>query len=417
MKKIIFLVILLSNALLSQDEIDILFDDVIQNALNFNLNGNGARAAGLGYSFTGIADDASAISWNPAGLTQLYQMEASIVGRLGAGTGSVEGFSDIGVNSWDIDVKSKFQLNFLSIVVPFSIGDFNIVGGLAYRRMYDFSRETTSTIETDGMFLGFFDQTQTDRISGGINAISPSLGIQLSDMFSIGATVNILSGTEEGTRDFDKDGFSEELFNYEIEYSGVAIDLGVLFKPTENLSFGANLNLPHTRTYKFKNLQIINTMYGGFQSVDLEAPLFFRAGVGFRANDNLLFAFDYSNRPASKVVWKLKEFGERDKEIGGEDLNSIHFGAEYLITSGNSVIPVRLGFYTDPSNAVDDSGEQIVTKVLTAGIGIILGNVVLDGSFEWGKTESVENEDFDITFKGNGFLMSLGAVIHFGGDE
>jgi len=38
---------------------------------DLNFTGNGARAAAMGYAFTGLADDATAISWNPAGLAQL----------------------------------------------------------------------------------------------------------------------------------------------------------------------------------------------------------------------------------------------------------------------------------------------------------------------------------------------------------
>ena len=52
----------------------------------FALTGNGARAAGMGYAFTGVADDATAISWNSAGLTQLYSMEASVIGTFGFGS-------------------------------------------------------------------------------------------------------------------------------------------------------------------------------------------------------------------------------------------------------------------------------------------------------------------------------------------
>jgi len=66
--------------------------------LDFNLNGSGARAAGLGYAFTGIADDATAISWNPAGLTQIYGMEASAIARLGFGSGEVSGFTNMPIS-------------------------------------------------------------------------------------------------------------------------------------------------------------------------------------------------------------------------------------------------------------------------------------------------------------------------------
>ena len=37
----------------------------------FQINEHGARAMGMGGAFTAVANDASAIYWNPAGLTQL----------------------------------------------------------------------------------------------------------------------------------------------------------------------------------------------------------------------------------------------------------------------------------------------------------------------------------------------------------
>lgn len=41
--------------------------------------GSGARALGMGQAFIGIADDATAASWNPAGLIQLERPEISVV--------------------------------------------------------------------------------------------------------------------------------------------------------------------------------------------------------------------------------------------------------------------------------------------------------------------------------------------------
>ena len=39
--------------------------------------GSGARAVGMGGAFIAVADDATAASWNPAGLTQLKKPEIS----------------------------------------------------------------------------------------------------------------------------------------------------------------------------------------------------------------------------------------------------------------------------------------------------------------------------------------------------
>ena len=42
--------------------------------------GSGARALGMGGAFIGVADDATAASWNPGGLIQLETPEVSVVG-------------------------------------------------------------------------------------------------------------------------------------------------------------------------------------------------------------------------------------------------------------------------------------------------------------------------------------------------
>ena len=48
--------------------------------VNFNFIGSGARARSMGGAFIGVADDATAMSWNPAGLAKLDKAEASVVG-------------------------------------------------------------------------------------------------------------------------------------------------------------------------------------------------------------------------------------------------------------------------------------------------------------------------------------------------
>ncbi len=44
-----------------------------------NITGTGARALGMGGAFIAIADDATAASWNPAGLAWLVRPEMSVV--------------------------------------------------------------------------------------------------------------------------------------------------------------------------------------------------------------------------------------------------------------------------------------------------------------------------------------------------
>jgi len=57
------------------------------NAGNFLKFGIGARAMGMGNSFVAVADDATAVYWNPAGLTQVAenQVFVSYAERFGSG--------------------------------------------------------------------------------------------------------------------------------------------------------------------------------------------------------------------------------------------------------------------------------------------------------------------------------------------
>ena len=383
----------------------------IADEFDFTLNGNGARAAAMGYAFTGLADDATAISWNPAGLTQLYQMEASVIGRLGFGSASYEGFDSGIIDSWEADVSSSFQLNFASFVVPFSVSNLNVAGGIAYRRVYDFTSEITQTVMGPGL-LG--DVEIYDNVEGGINSIAPSIGVQLNEMFSVGATVNILSGTEDGNGELSVDGVVDPSFDYDysIDYSGVAIDLGVLIKATDQFSLGATFNLPHTRTVD----------YGSGFEIEADAPLFWTAGAAFRATDQLLLAFDYRSRPFSKIEGRGLFEGETILEYDlsdSEDMNSIHVGLEFLMEAGNNFVPLRLGFYTDPSPHVDNNNDQIVTNVFTAGLGIIMDKLIIDGAFEWAMTSYEDVDPFTgnpVDFSGNGFRFTFGGTLHLGGN-
>ena len=369
---------------------------IAQDSQLFVLNGSGARAAGMGNAFTGVADDATAISWNSAGLAQLYSAEASVIARFGFGSMSTD-HQDL---NYDVTTGSSFQLNFASLVFPFSVGDLNIVGGIAYRRVLDFTQNLEENIEIDG-----FEQTTKTENSGGIDAISPSIGVQLNEMISVGATVNIMTGStdykEEESGDFwDSTEESKE------EYSGVGIDIGILVKPSPTFQIGANLNLPQTLT-------IINESNDYDYEFKLKIPFFFSIGAAFRASDNLTIAADYRSRAWSNAK---VEFDSEEMEFTDQNANSFHVGMEYLAQAGKSVVPLRLGFYTLPTPGLDDNDDQITFSGITAGVGVILGNVILDGSFEYifgsyvGDTEDERNVDYTVS----DFRVTVGGTIHFG---
>jgi long-chain fatty acid transport protein len=96
-------------------------------ANGFNLDGVGSKAIGMGGAFIGLADDPSAVFWNPAGLTQtsrptLYGFEMNLIP-----TGKYQWtYAPLGV-SIDAKTKSKvYPVGALGYVQP--IGKKWVVG-------------------------------------------------------------------------------------------------------------------------------------------------------------------------------------------------------------------------------------------------------------------------------------------------
>ncbi|MFH0908328.1 MAG: hypothetical protein V1929_06165 [bacterium] len=105
-------------------------------------SGSGARALGLAGAFTAVADDATAASWNPAGLIQLETPEASFMLRASRETQKHHSGSE-SLTVGD-DEFENYTLNYLSGVYPFHVGERNFVFSLNYQEAYDFNQKFTA---------------------------------------------------------------------------------------------------------------------------------------------------------------------------------------------------------------------------------------------------------------------------------
>lgn len=194
--------------------------------------GSGARALGLAGAFTAVADDATAASWNPAGLTQLENPEVSAVYRFSAREDTHKSKTrDLEAGQ---DHYNNNELNYVSAVYPFFLNGGNAAFSMNYQETYDFTHtftarfkgdsqqrilsttnQTFSAVKTNNVNdvnqkLTLTTRTTTDtksqidqllsssllssidfRQSGTIDAVSPAFAVELSPRFSLGVTVNI----------------------------------------------------------------------------------------------------------------------------------------------------------------------------------------------------------------------------------
>jgi len=408
MRKLIFLllVIILSGSLIAQ----------MTNELN--IVGNGARTAGMGYASTGLADDATAISVNPAGITQLMSMEASVVGRLSSGSVDMS-FRDVPDVTADVDQRSNFDLNFASFIIPLSTRKTIVVGGVAYRRLVDAKSKFDVSMSLFGQ--KFLEGTQ--EVTGGIQAITPALAVEITSNLSLGAGGNIMFGTTQSSTE----AYGQTLKYPEKEYSGFSFDIGALFKASDQFSIGAMVTPGYTLTTTIDKPDPDEP----YKEIKTEMPLTANFGIAFKPSPEFTIVADYRLRPFSKAKRNLTTIDDEEykQEDFWEDINSFHVGVEYLIMAGDLIIPIRGGFYTNPTvgtsydpNKVDFKGDQIKGNVITVGVGLAFERLLINAAVELGSIdEYVAAEYFGdppelyvLNLKQSFVRFSIGAVLHLG---
>jgi long-subunit fatty acid transport protein len=370
-------------------------------------NGAGTRAAGMGYAFTGLADDASAVTWNPAGIAQLSRPEVSAGFRTIFTSVNIDFPANFGVQGYTYDGTPTFEVNFASLIYPFSIQRHNVSIGVSYRKLYAFVenfKESYTMLSSDYPPV----ETRYDNevtASGGVGAYAGTIGVQVTDFLMLGGTVNIIKssatemqkGVTGTTVNYD--------YTYDYDYSGTTVDLGVLVKK-DWFSGGVDLNLPQTLTVDSKFTPRM-TGYTTFDTTTtIELPMLWGIGVAVRPTDQLTLAADYRIRPLSQT----KRDGKVDSAFFA-DANSFHVGAEYLIKLKDSYLPIRAGFYTQPLEYKDADNNQVIRNIVTTGIGFVMGPVSFDASLEWYNVSYPIYQG--VTRKETQWRLNFGGVVHF----
>ncbi|APF20821.1 membrane protein involved in aromatic hydrocarbon degradation [Caldithrix abyssi DSM 13497] len=246
-----------------------------------NESGFGVKAAALGNAFTAIADDYSAIYWNPAGLAQIkmQQMYGSL-NHLKLNTET----TFLGNKTTLDQGYTKFQS--FGYVYPFPVRRGSMVLALGYQRTKDLNKivqfsgfnpnsndlafSIYNDLGYDGLILPFdadLNLSQNIKEDGHLSQWSIGGAIDLAPNFSAGATVNFIGGSSDyrlkylqedarGTNSYDiydADGQLIENFYYNYyqieqlistDYSGIELKLGGLWRLNQNLRVGANITFP-----------------------------------------------------------------------------------------------------------------------------------------------------------------------------
>lgn len=379
-------------------------------ANGFNLNSLGTKAMSMGGAFVGLADDFSAIFWNPAGLARFKQKYFGFNGVdiIPSGTYNLS----VGPVSF-VDAKTERKHYLAGLAAYYLPVSENVVAGIG---LYTPSELGVKWDGADFQSLTF-DSPYRLESKIGMVTIAPGIAFDIHETLSVGASLNVNYGTfairtQVGDPELDTDlgQYTEKLNGW-----GVGVTLGTLFKPSEMLSIGATLRTPSKMSFsgevEIPSLSVLgkipgNPLYGtdvaSETTMEREVtwPWWVALGVAFKPLEGLTLTGDLQWTQWSSIDVLESMFDdslwssiiESERPMFWKDVLQVRFGAEYRLNT----FAFRGGYYWDPSPAPDRTMNILLPSfdfhVLTGGFAYTLDGLQVEFGIEYlmGKERKVD---------------------------
>lgn len=412
----------------------------------FDLTGTGARAEGMGNAFIAVSDDASAASWNPAGLVAHEKLLMGFdYDSYSADNQYNDGLSLFNKNQ-NFNSVSQF-----SMIAPVRFRGRAMVFGFSYGRVFQeyWNSGTSGTGTHYNQALGI-ERDSSELIYSSVSAEHPNLkalnlalGTKLTPTVSVGAAINIYSGQNVGVGlidtvipHFTNDQLGGDQYVYHqktieiidtLKYSGVnftlgakfeggLVDFGIIVRTPFDLRSESDMKI-NFRTVENGLLQNVgsDTVYIDDQLVKISIPWVIGFGGAMHPSEVLTIAADFEYRGFSGQQVKVRDSiyirpGSENEEfytifdLDQFNTSAFRFGVEYLWHSpweSFPVIPIRAGFssVSVPTNLISKDIEgvgypgwdQSIQTKFHIGLGVKWSQIYLDAAF----THSTLDMPFD----------------------
>jgi long-subunit fatty acid transport protein len=359
----------------------------------------GARALSMSHAFTAVADDLSAVFWNPAGIARFAQPEVYLSYR------TDEIFYDYDMQEFQtslstdrytkyMDSKLK-NIDFLSVSVPAYFWDMKWTFALSYYRYIPYGMEGKSVENFESTDLLFvYKDTVTFSGDGGIDVLAFSAAYYLSDYFHLGVTVQqfINSGTSQFQgvySDAFTDAQADETYTEKLD--GRNLILGFIFKPLRDVVIGM--------TYRTRLSNKFHSEYTSTYSTDgtssvLEDSVQADVVLPARLSFGLLvqpFRFMRVSMDYSIIYWSLGRISndfyqaaDEEREFPTRSYYSFHqqdavnyrLGVEFIIPAEKMTIFLRGGLFTEQPLFVDHNSNVLKISGYSLGVGLNVSSLL-----------------------------------------
>ncbi|MBI4912633.1 MAG: UPF0164 family protein [Acidobacteria bacterium] len=388
-----------------------------QSRTTFTVQGAGARAMGLGGAFIAVADDASAVSFNPAGLAQLLRPELSFVGRA---ISRRVGFEDVALISGTKQVVTgdslisnrRFDPLLLAGTVPLRVAERTLALQLSLQRMLPLTEGDSRDLTENPVSGGPSNRLHQSIVQKGqIDLYTLAIAYELSQRVLAGFAYNVWRGNWDlDSRSSKASGpnLSHVNFTQSSHLEGSNLRFGLIWRwPTWSLglvhrtAFHADYSFSTTLDATGSTPQVTPTADTG-----LHWPATQGIGFAYRPREHWLFTADLTHTSWSKARYMTPNralnglsFFDLDKGNRTADATNFHLGGEHLfVTSTGSVIPFRFGYSREPQPVVDRlTNQQRILQGLSGGTGWKQGPYTVDLSYRyaWSNRQASQYLDVD----------------------
>jgi hypothetical protein len=294
-----------------------------------------ARPMALGGSYSAVASDASALYYNPAGLSAVkkHELSLSLERSVLNGVDRADGYPSTTLRQEDLRIQSLAWL----WPIPTSRGGLTFAFG--YYRPRTFAD-----------VIGYQDGLSAQRgayayrADGALGAFRAGMGVDLAPDISFGLAAGYVSGSEEIVVD------DSGTVGYLRNYDGLDLEPALMFKLSPRLKLGFSLVLWE----KIFNLEEVYEEKGvGNSETNYQARFPFQAksGLAYQGNSFLLAA------DARLNGWSQYRYGTRSastlEKAGYQDELILSAGGEKFIRPANMVLRAGYTLNTLPETSFD----------------------------------------------------------------
>ncbi len=357
----------------------LVFSHTLIIAGGFQVNEHGSRAMGMGGAFIAVANDPSAIYFNPAGLAQLKGMKIMLGATFIAPRTTFRGPAP------SVDEHKMVKQIFYPINLYGSYQLTNkLVVGLGLNN--PFGLGTKWPEDWVGRFLATETRLRTFFVT-------PSVAYKVTEDISVGWGLDFVYGQVLLKRKADLAPFAGE-GNVKLEGSGTGFGyrFGILANPLKDLSVGfsyrGDVRLKFKGTAETKGpAQLQNNLPNGDVKTELTTPQNFNFGLAYKVNPQLLVAASlqyvtWSSYRDLKVDFVDPKWPDLSSPKNWFDSYIIRFGGEYNLLSN---LDLRAGMLYDKNPIRDEYVDPTLPDSdrlgFTFGAGYKMQNITLDFSY------------------------------------